>query len=117
MQAIISFNLKGGINQVPLPFGARIIKMTLKKFAEKGFGPDYIIRQQEAIALVGWAIVDPDKLYNPPEPPAEPVPYECEKRTLIVVGTNKPVPPSAEYIDSIMFEDEKLAMHLFEVKA
>ena len=105
MREVISFELKGGINKVLLPTNYKIIKMTLKKFQKRGFGADHIIRDQEEIALIGWAIVAD----------AATGAQTHTERTVIVVGTKKPVPPTAEYIDSIMFEDERLAMHLFEI--
>jgi hypothetical protein len=103
MRKVIFFDLKGGVNPIELHAGAQITRLTLKKFATKGFDRDYIIRKTEAVALVGWAVVDDSK--------------PIEKRVLIATGTNMPVPPAAVFIDSIMFEDEKLAIHLFEVKA
>lgn len=105
MLRVISFDLHGGFNRVLLPAGAQIIKLTLKKYMTNGFDKDYVIREIEAGVLVGWAVIH-----------SLTTPATTVERVLIVAGTDRPVPPSAVYVDSVIFEDPKMAFHLFEVK-
>jgi hypothetical protein len=104
MRVVISFPLRGGVNRVALPPSAVIVKLTLKKYTERGFDAMNIIRDREALALLGWAIVD-----------AGVIERNDHTKDFIVVGTARPIPDGARYIDSVMFDDEKLALHLFEI--